>query len=99
MQTPMPATGPLVDWLRAEAHAPFTQPRGDVGDQLPLVWLVPLAERDSRIPFAVGELLREGDLTVSRCLFADRRARRSWAATALERRARAGRRGADVDDW
>jgi hypothetical protein len=68
MQTPLPAAGPLVDWLRAEAQAPFTQPRGDVGDQLPLLWLVPLAERDARIPFAVGELLREGNLMVSRRL-------------------------------
>ncbi len=64
MRTPMPAKGPLIDWLRAEAKEPFEQPRGDVGDQVALQWLVPLVEQDSRLPFAIGELLREGDYLV-----------------------------------
>ena len=64
MRSPMPAKGPLIDWLRAEAQEPFDPPRGDVGDQVALQWLVPLVEQDSRLAFAIGELLREGDYVV-----------------------------------
>jgi hypothetical protein len=59
--TPPPPKGPLTDWLREEARAPFETPRGDVGDQVALQWLPELAEHDSRVGFAVQNLLREGD--------------------------------------
>jgi hypothetical protein len=61
MQNPPPATGPLIDWLRDEAGAPFEAPRGDVGEQVALQWLPELAETDSRVVFAVEHLLAEGD--------------------------------------
>ncbi|MDB4965495.1 MAG: hypothetical protein JWN44_1184 [Myxococcales bacterium] len=61
MLKPMPPAGPLLDWLRAEAQAPFQEPRGDTGDQLALQWLAAAAKQDSRVPFAVEHLLREGD--------------------------------------
>lgn len=65
MNTPPPPTGPLMDWLRTEARAPFEAPRGDVGDQVALQWLPELAERDSRVVFAVEHLLGEGDELVT----------------------------------
>ena len=61
MQSPPPPTGPLIDWLRDEAGAPFEAQRGDVGDQVALQWLPELAETDSRVAFAVEHLLAEGD--------------------------------------
>jgi hypothetical protein len=68
----MPAQGSLVDWLRDEAARFFEQPRGDVGDQLPLQWLTRLfADRPqdvSRLAFAVEVLLGEGDVEISRRL-------------------------------
>src|SRR4051812_1631332 len=65
MNTSPPRTGPLIDWLRAEATAPFEAPRGDLGDQVPLEWLPELAASDSRVAFAVEHLLSEGDPTVT----------------------------------
>lgn len=62
---PPPRSGPVVDWLRDEARAPFQLPRGDVGDQVPLQWLPEMAEADSRVGLAVGALLGEGDSLVT----------------------------------
>lgn len=64
-KTAPPRTGPLIDWLRDEARADFETPRGDVGDQVALQWLPELAESDSRIAFAVENLLDEGDRLVT----------------------------------
>lgn len=63
-----PPTGPLIDWLRDEARAPFEAPRGDVGDQVPLQWLPEMATNDSRVGFAVQNLLRESDPAVTDAL-------------------------------
>src|SRR3954469_4140830 len=65
MNTSPPRTGPLIDWLRTEAKAPFEAPRGDLGDQVALQWLPELAESDSRVPFAIEHLLGEGDPLVT----------------------------------
>jgi hypothetical protein len=68
----IPPAGPLHDWLRQEAALPFEEPRGDVGDALPLQWLTRLfVEKPgevSRLAFAVEGLLGEGDIEVSRRL-------------------------------
>jgi hypothetical protein len=65
MTQPIPTAGPLIDWLRNEARQPFEQPRGDVGDQVPLQWLLPVAQRDSRVAFAIEHLVREADSLVA----------------------------------
>jgi hypothetical protein len=82
---PPPSSGPLIDWLRDEARAPFEAPRGDVGDQVALQWLPELAEADSRVGFAVGKLLGEGDPVVTERLLhvATNAAMRCGVATAL----------------
>jgi hypothetical protein len=64
-KTPPPPEDSLIDWLREKARAPFETPRGDVGDQVPLQWLPDLALQDSRVGFAVQQLLREGDAGVT----------------------------------
>ncbi|MGZ3426458.1 MAG: hypothetical protein ACXVCV_07410 [Polyangia bacterium] len=65
MQSPIPASGPVVDWLRNEARQPFTEARGDVGDFIALQWLLPMVDRDPRIPAAIVDLLGEGDELVT----------------------------------
>ncbi len=64
-----PPTGLLYDWLRTEAQRPFEQPRGDVGDQLPLQWLNQAIDKDptnaARLVAAVEQLLGENDPVVS----------------------------------
>lgn len=70
MSVSVPPSGPLVDWLRDQARQPFIQARGDEGDQIPLQWLVPLVDSDSRIPAAIGELLGEGEPIVTARLLA-----------------------------
>jgi hypothetical protein len=61
---PIPS-GPLTDWLRAEALKPFDPPRGDQGDQVALQWLtyVPTEgdELTRRLASAVEALLGDGD--------------------------------------
>jgi hypothetical protein len=88
-KTAPPSAGPLIDWLRDEARADFETPRGDVGDQVPLQWLPELAAVDSRIGFAVQNLLGEGDPTVTDRLLhvATNAAMRRAVAAALGRTA------------
>jgi hypothetical protein len=65
MNTPIPATGSVVDWLRNEARQPFVEGRGDEGDFIALQWLLPMVDRDPRIPAAIVDLLGEGDAVVT----------------------------------
>lgn len=72
MTNPPPSAGPLADWLRQEARAPFVAPRGDEGDALPLAWLVPAIASgeldEDRLSDALTALLGEADAEVSRRL-------------------------------